>query len=75
MRIRDEKIRARRSREDEGEMRRKDVQKKKSEKVLASALFFFVRIAVKEMRQGSAGHSRGVSFPKSTNKHKELVHP
>ena len=27
------------------------------------------------MRQGSAGHSRGVSFPKSTNKHKELVHP
>ena len=48
---------------------------KKSEKVLASALFFFVRIAVKEMRQGSAGHSRGVSFPKSINKHKELVHP
>ena len=49
-------------------------RKKKSEKVLARTLFFF-RIAVKEMRQGSAGHSRGVSFPKSTNKHKELVHP
>ncbi len=56
-------------------MRRKDAPKKKSEKVLAGAVFFFVRIAVKEMRHGSAGRSRGVSFPKSINKHKELVHP
>ena len=57
-------------------MRRKDAPpQKKSEKVLARALFFFVRIAVKKMRHGSAGRSRGVSFPKSINKHKELVHP
>ena len=40
--------------------------KNKSENVLARTLFFFFRIADKEMRQGSAGCSRGGSFPKIT---------
>ena len=56
-------------------MRRKDAPPKKIRKSACKGTFFFVRIAVKKMRHGSAGRSRGVSFPKSINKHKELVHP
>ena len=44
----------------------RDAQKTSPKMCLQGHFFFFVRIADKEMRQGSAGCSRGVSFPKIT---------
>ena len=41
-------------------------RKKQVRKCVCKDTFFFVRIADKEMRQGSAGCSRRVSFPKIT---------
>ena len=49
-----------------GQRRNAAGRRKKQVRKCACKGTFFFRIAVKEMRQGSAGCSRGVSFPKIT---------